>query len=106
VKAVDELEAQGDQQRHAQQQERRPGGDHRAQFVHVVHQAVGGEQQAHGQHGKNTTMVNRPGFLSNCGLRYDGAAEKVGVAIADILRRRCISDDRCNCYRETALDQV
>ncbi len=36
MKAVDELEAQGDQQRYAQQHERGPGGDHRAHVVNVL----------------------------------------------------------------------
>jgi hypothetical protein len=81
VETVDELEAQGDQQRHAQQQKRRPGGDHRAQFVHVVHQAVGGEQQAHGQHGKKITPSTGRVFCRIAVLQGAWAAEKVGVAM-------------------------
>ncbi|MOA32863.1 hypothetical protein D3C78_1541150 [compost metagenome] len=52
METVDEFEAKGNQQRHAQQQERRPGGHHGAEFAHVVHQAVGGKQQAAAQYGE------------------------------------------------------
>ena len=62
VEAVDELEAQGDQQRYAQQQEWRPGGELGAHFVHVVHQAVGGEQQAHGEYGEEHDHRQQAGF--------------------------------------------
>ncbi len=52
VEAVDELEAQGNQQGYAQEQEGCPGGDDSAELVHVVQQAVGGEQQTDSQHCK------------------------------------------------------
>ncbi|BFT65230.1 hypothetical protein PMm318_A59890 [Pseudomonas moorei] len=58
---------------------------------------------------KNTTMVNRPGFLSNCGFALlTGAwvAEKVGVAITDIPEEGGVSVIIvANYYKETALDQ-
>ncbi|MCY1460531.1 hypothetical protein D9M71_780980 [compost metagenome] len=46
VKAIDELKAQGDQQGHPEQQEGRPGGDHRTGGVDVAKQAPGGIEQS------------------------------------------------------------
>ncbi|MNN77493.1 hypothetical protein D3C81_1939600 [compost metagenome] len=72
METVDELEAQGNQQRHAQQQKRRPCGHHGAQFAHVVHQAVGGEQQADAQYGKKHHDSQQAGFFIELWLGATG----------------------------------
>ena len=77
VETVDELKAQGDQQRHAQQQKRRPGGDLRAEFAHVVHQAVGGEQQPAGQHSEKHHEGEQAGFFIE--LRPGTAGGSLGL---------------------------
>ena len=79
VETVDELKAQRDQQRHAQQQKRRPGGDHRAEFAHVVHQAVRGEQQATGQHAEENHQGEQAGFLVE--LRSGAAGGRLGGGV-------------------------
>ncbi|MNR43989.1 hypothetical protein D3C85_1626730 [compost metagenome] len=76
MEAIDELKAQGNQKRHAQQQERRPGGDHRAEFVHVVHQAVSGKQQTDGQHGEKHHDGEQAGFFVE--LRYGATGGRRG----------------------------
>ncbi|MNZ82480.1 hypothetical protein D3C78_1011780 [compost metagenome] len=67
VETVDELKAQGNQQRHAQQQERGPGGHRGADSIDVMHQAVGREQQPHGQHGKEHHDGQYAGFFVDVG---------------------------------------
>ncbi|MNP41891.1 hypothetical protein D3C76_1356180 [compost metagenome] len=76
METVDELEAQGNQQGHAQQDEWRPGGHLRAEFVHVVHQAVGGEQQPDAQHCKKHHEGEHTGFFIE--LRFGAAGGRRG----------------------------
>ncbi|MNH01644.1 hypothetical protein D3C79_608660 [compost metagenome] len=62
MEAIDELEAQGNQQRQAQQQEWRDRGDYRAAGRHILLQAPGGvgdagQQQAEEQHQGGTPRL-------------------------------------------------
>ncbi|MNG03126.1 hypothetical protein D3C84_861910 [compost metagenome] len=76
MKAIDELEAQGDHQRHPEQQEGGPGGDHRAAGIDVVRQAPGcvkqtGQQQAEEQdQGAATGLVVQLRSWVGCGKRW------------------------------------
>ncbi len=73
-RAIDRIRRE--KQRDAKQQERGPGGDRGAQFMHVVDQAVGGEQQAHGQHGEEDHQGEGTGFFIQ--LRFDVGAGRRG----------------------------
>ncbi|MNO98892.1 hypothetical protein D3C76_906510 [compost metagenome] len=76
VETVDELEAQGNQQGHAQEYERRPSGHHGAKLVHVVHQAIGGEQQPEAQYCEKHHQSVRAGFFVQ--LRFDADGGRRG----------------------------
>ncbi|MND69153.1 hypothetical protein D3C80_606170 [compost metagenome] len=75
VKAVDELEAQGNHQRQPEQQKGGPGGDDRAAGIDVVHQAPGrkqqpGQEQAEEQdQGTATGLVVQARPWIRCGRR-------------------------------------
>ncbi|MNT36011.1 hypothetical protein D3C72_1720670 [compost metagenome] len=100
METVDELETQGNQQRHAEQQERRPRGDYRAEFVHVVHQAVSGEQHSHRQHGEKDHVGKRAGFLvegwpATVGGRGAGGQGGSSHGRTILSEGRNVAHDRC-----------
>ncbi|MNE38991.1 hypothetical protein D3C80_1329140 [compost metagenome] len=73
VETVDELEAQGNQQRQAEQQKWGPGGDHGAGGVDVAKQAPGGVQQPAHQQAEKQGQGGAAGFVVET-----GAGVKVG----------------------------
>ncbi|MNJ51602.1 hypothetical protein D3C77_469120 [compost metagenome] len=70
VKAIDELEAQGDYQGHPEQQERGPGGDHRAAGVDVLDQAPGGVQQTRKQQAEEQGQGTAAGLVVQARLCF------------------------------------
>ena len=84
MEAVDELEAEGDQQGHAEQQEGRPGGDRGTDVIDVLHQAVGAEQQSGGEHGEEYEGGEAAGTLLEMGLARVAGGTGDGVGGKDI----------------------
>ncbi|MCY1422619.1 hypothetical protein D9M71_383090 [compost metagenome] len=81
MEAIDELEAQGDQQCQAQQQEGRPGGDHGLGIANVLQQAVGRKTQAQGQDEKKRERGDAARLMAELGAVLGGINGRCGQGI-------------------------